>query len=81
MSLCINLTTQAAAKIFLNINSEQKPVPKSLIYDLFGEVIEDEQHAINRASDITDELNNNHGFPYYNSIKYPESLLVEAALI
>lgn len=71
VSLCMNLTTQEAAKIFLNINSEQKPVPKSLIYDLFGEVIEDEQHAINRASDIADELNNNPESPYYNSIKYP----------
>ncbi|MGK7872679.1 MAG: DGQHR domain-containing protein [Xenococcaceae cyanobacterium] len=71
VSLCMKLKTQEAAKIFLNINSEQKPVPKSLIYDLFGEVIHDEQHAINRASDIADELNENPESPYYNSIKYP----------
>lgn len=42
VSLCMNLTRQEAAKIFLNVNFEQKPVPKSLNYDLFGEVIEDE---------------------------------------
>lgn len=41
VSLCINLKTPDAAKIFLNINSEQKPVPKSLIYDLFGEAVDD----------------------------------------
>lgn len=76
----MNLTTQEAAKIFLNINSEQKPVPKSLIYDLFGEVIEDEQHAINRASDIADELNNNPESPYYNSIKYPGKSISRGSL-
>ena len=33
-----NLKTADAARIFLNINTEQKPVPNSLVYDLFGEV-------------------------------------------
>ena len=33
------LKTDDAAKIFLNINTEQRPVPPSLIYDLFGEII------------------------------------------
>ena len=37
VSLCINLTTSQAATIFLNINSKQVQVPRSLIYDLFGE--------------------------------------------
>ena len=71
VSLTIGLTTKKAALIFLNINSEQKPVPKSLIYDLYGEVQDDEDHAINRANDIASELNENADSPYYGSIKYP----------
>lgn len=73
VSLCIGLTTKQAANIFLNINSEQKPVPKSLIYDLFGEIIDDEDHAIKRANDIAQELNENQESPFYRAIKYPGS--------
>lgn len=51
VSMFIDLKTSDAAKIFLNINSEQKPVPKSLIYDLFGEAVEDSAHVINRVKD------------------------------
>lgn len=71
VSLCIGLKTKQAAKIFLNINTEQKPVPKSLIYDLFGEVEDDINHAINRGTDIAQELNENLDSPYYKAIKYP----------
>ena len=71
VSLTIGLTTREAALIFLNINSEQKPVPKSLIYDLFGEVQDNEDHAINRANDIATELHENEDSPYYGAIKYP----------
>lgn len=71
VSLTLDLTTAEAAKIFLNINTEQKPVPKSLIYDLFGEVDADPNHLINRASDIAIELNENNESPYYSLIKFP----------
>jgi DGQHR domain-containing protein len=71
VSLTVSLTTSEAANIFLNINTEQKPVPKSLIYDLFGEVDSDPNHLINRASDIANELNDNPDSPYYSLIKYP----------
>ena len=71
VSLCINLTTNQAATIFLNINSKQTPVPKSLIYDLFGEAESDPDHAINRANDIAHELNDNPASPYYKAIKFP----------
>ncbi len=73
VSMVIGLTTKEAAKIFININSEQKPVPKSLIYDLYG-ITEDERNfAITRAGDIAKELNENIESPYYNLIKYPGS--------
>lgn len=73
VSLCINLSTSEAANIFLNINSEQKPVPKSLIYDLFGEVYDSENLPINRANDIAQELNANEGSPYFQMIQFPGS--------
>jgi DGQHR domain-containing protein len=71
VSLSLNLKTKEAARIFININSEQKPVPKSLIYDLFGEIDSDANHSINRATDIASELNDNVDSPYYSAIKYP----------
>jgi DGQHR domain-containing protein len=70
-SLCIRLNTSQAASIFLNINSEQKPVPRSLVYDLFGEVEDDRSHTINRAKDIAVELNENRNSPYFSQIKFP----------
>ncbi|OEE17294.1 hypothetical protein OAY_10630 [Vibrio cyclitrophicus ZF205] len=71
VTLCSNLTTKQAAKIFLNINTEQKPVPKSLIYDLFGELEDEDSHAINRITDISRELNDDVDSPFYKQIKFP----------
>lgn len=71
VTFCIGLTTKEAALIFVNINSEQKPVPKSLIYDLFGEMEDDGNHAINRATDIAEELNENQESAFYGAIKFP----------
>lgn len=73
VSFTVGLSTKDAAQIFLNINTEQKPVPKSLIYDLFGIVESDKEHAINRAKDISNELNDNEESPYYKLIKFPGS--------
>lgn len=73
VSMALHLTTPEAANIFLNINSEQKPVPKSLIYDLFGEAFNDREHAINRASDIISFLNKDEYSPFFQTIKYPGS--------
>ena len=73
VSFTIGLSTKDAAQIFLNINTEQKPVPKSLIYDLFGIVESDKEHAINRSKDIASELNENEESPYYKLIKFPGS--------
>nr|WP_315233213.1 DGQHR domain-containing protein [uncultured Flavobacterium sp.] len=71
VSMALQLTTPEAANIFLNINSEQKPVPKSLIYDLFGQAFDDKEHAINRATDIINFLNKDESSPYFQMIKYP----------
>lgn len=66
------LSTKDAAKIFLNINTEQKPVPQSLVYDLFGEV-KDKTSYIVRATDIANELHSDVDSPYYQCIKLPGS--------
>lgn len=71
VSMVIGLGTKEAAKIFININSEQKPVPKSLIFDLYGVTDDEKNFAITRSDDIARELNENVDSPYYNLIKYP----------
>lgn len=66
------LETIDAAKIFLNINTEQRPVQKSLIYDLFGLINQnDPDMPIVRANDIVSYLNDTKDSPYYNLIKIP----------
>ena len=71
VTLCLGLSTPQAARIFLNINTEQRPVPKSLIYDLFGDVVDDENHSVNRATDIARELNEDPESALYRLIKFP----------
>jgi len=71
VALCLGLDTKEAAKIFLNINTEQRPVPKSLVYDLYGVVFEGQEMSINRAADIAHELHENPESPYYGKIKFP----------
>lgn len=73
VTMAINMGTKEAAQIFININSEQKPVPRSLIYDLYGVTEDDRNFAIVRADDIAKMLNENIESPYYNLIKYPGS--------
>ncbi|MHB1365325.1 MAG: DGQHR domain-containing protein [Eubacteriales bacterium] len=66
------LSTPQAARIFLNINTEQKPVPSSLVYDLFGE-IKDKNYYVVRATDIATKLHEDPSSPYYQCIKLPGS--------
>lgn len=66
------LETIKAAEIFLNINTEQRPVQKSLIYDLFGIINQnDTEMPLVRAKDIALYLNETSDSPYYNLIKMP----------
>ncbi len=67
-----NLSTRECADIFLSINTEQKTVSKSLVYDLYGEasttVIDP---AALRARDIASYLNSVEESPYFENIKFP----------
>lgn len=69
------LNTKDSAGVFLNINTEQKPVPKSLIYDLFGVINENEPELpLVRAKDIALALQYDEKSPYLNSVKMPGSM-------
>lgn len=68
------LDTRACADIFISMNTEQKPVSKSLVFDLYGvssEYLVDS--AAVRAKDIATVLNEDTLSPYYQLIKFPGS--------
>lgn len=66
------LDTRACADLFLSINTEQKPAPRSLVYDLYGEasVAVVDVPAV-RARDIAMSLNETADSPYHDLIRFP----------
>lgn len=65
------LDTANSARIFISINTEQRPAPKSLVFDLYGVTASDLMDpAAIRANDIVSYLNTE-GRPYFNWIKLP----------
>lgn len=71
VAIYVGLSTKECADIFLSINTEQKPVHRSLVFDLYE--IADEQIvdlAAARARDIASELNSE-GSAYHGMIKFP----------
>jgi DNA sulfur modification protein DndB len=67
-----HLSTQQCADIFLSINTEQKPVQRSLVFDLYNVA---SQHVVDpaavRARDIATRLNEQEGSPFNNLIRLP----------
>lgn len=66
-----NLTTQQCADIFLSINTEQKPVQRSLVFDLYNvasEYVVDP--AAVRARDIATLLNEKEDSPFKDLIRF-----------
>lgn len=65
------LDTANSARIFISINTEQRPAPKSLVFDLYG-VIESDlmDPAALRANDIVSHLSGSER-PYDGWIKLP----------
>ncbi len=56
--LADDLSTERCAEIFVSINTEQKSVPKSLIYDLYGLMNSTaKDFSIERGADIANILN------------------------
>lgn len=72
VTLYVNLGTQECANIFLAINTEQKPVSKSLVYDLYG-VASDflVDYSAARARDIATALNETEESPYFQLVRAP----------
>ncbi|MGV0816689.1 DGQHR domain-containing protein [Martelella sp. AMO21009] len=65
------LDTAHSARIFISINTEQRPAPKSLVFDLYGVTASDLMDpAAIRASDIVAYLGTE-GQPYFKWIKLP----------
>lgn len=71
VAIYVGLSTKDCADIFLAINTEQKPVHRSLVFDLY-EIADDQfvDQAAARARDIAVELNEL-GAPYHQMIKFP----------
>lgn len=72
VSIYVGLDTKACADLFLSINTEQKQVPRSLVFDLYGVASESVvDPAAVRARDIAMHLNEDCGSPYFENIKMP----------
>lgn len=72
VSIYVGLDTKACADLFLSINTEQRPVPRSLVFDLYGIASENVVDAAAvRARDIAMALNSDECSPYYENIKMP----------
>lgn len=72
VSIYQGLTTKKCADLFLAINTEQKPVPRSLVFDLYGIASEEiiDKDAF-RARDVAMSLHEDPSSPYYELIKLP----------
>jgi DGQHR domain-containing protein len=65
------LDTPNSARIFISINTEQRPAPKSLVFDLYGVIASDLMDpAAVRAGDIVSFIGSE-GQPYEGWIKLP----------
>lgn len=66
------LSPQECADIFLSINTEQKPVSRSLVFDLYGiasDYVRDDDALA--AKKMADQLNERIDSPYCGMIRYP----------
>jgi DNA sulfur modification protein DndB len=72
VTLYTGLTTKECADIFLAINTEQKPVHRSLVFDLY-QVASDYvvDPAALRAGDLASDLNEHPDSPFTGYIKFP----------
>lgn len=72
--LAVGLSTSQCATVFVSINTEQKNVPKSLIYDLYGLVeTPNRDYSLDRGRDIAESLNKMEESPYAGYVKFPGS--------
>jgi len=74
VAIYVGLATKECADIFLSINTEQKTVSRSLVFDLFG-IASDAliDHVAVRARDVAMFLHESEDSPYEDQIKLPGS--------
>jgi len=67
--LLFNISMPTAAKLFLDINGKQKPVNRSLIYDLYGEINATELDEIKKFHTIAQKFYVDKKSPLFRQIK------------
>ena len=67
--LLIDISVSNAVKLFLDINSNQKQVNKSVVYDLYEDLEENEINEIKKIHIICQKLYTNPSSPLYRQIK------------
>ncbi len=67
VAIMFDLTEEEKAYVFSTINSNQKKVDKSLIYDLFG--VSEERSPYKTCHEIARIMNSSEGSPFYNRLK------------
>lgn len=58
-----------ATRVFIDINANQRKVNKSIVYDLYSNIDEEEYAPLNRIKSVVQALNENKTSSLYNQIK------------
>lgn len=70
-----NIAVKDQAKLFVDINKEQKPVSAALLWDLYADLYEDssdkKQQELRAISMVVKKLNDTKNSPLFESIKIP----------
>ena len=81
----LNIPVEMKAHIFRMINGEQKPVSRSLVYDLLDLDTSTADFELERAHALVKELDRDEGSPFYHNIqmtgKREEGFISQASLI
>ena len=67
--LLVDISVSNAVKLFLDINSNQKQVSKSVVYDLYEDLDEDDIDDIRKIHTICQKLYKNSNSPLYRQVK------------
>ena len=69
ITLILGSDLSTATKLFIDINGNQRKVNKSMIYDLYENITEDDRKNINQYTSIVRALNTTESSPFFNRIK------------
>ena len=69
ITLILGSDLSTATKLFIDINGNQRKVNKSMIYDLYENITENDRKNINQYTSIVRALNTTESSPFFNRIK------------